>query len=138
MLLRPGEAAQAVGVKPSTLRVYAHRFSKLLSADARGEARLYCSRDVEVLRRARELIAGGFTYERALAQLGGQAPEPTAELSAVSIGLQALQQAVEAWRQLAEARADEIAELRAETRRLQEMLTAGTHLTPIPKARQPG
>jgi DNA-binding transcriptional MerR regulator len=148
---RPGEAAEAIGIKPSTLRVYVQRFGELLGDDAnaaeRDGGRLYTERDIDTLRRAKELIARGLTYERALAELrggagrrgrpGAERPMASAEPNPVVMGLQALEQAVEAWRQLAEARADEIAELRAELRRLQDMLiTGGTHLTPLPRARE--
>lgn len=136
-MLRPGEAADAIGIKPSTLRVYAQRFAPILSEDASAEPRLYSARDVELLRRARQLVARGLTYERALADLGGAPPRPT-DTSPLTLGLQALQQAVEAWRQLAEARADEIAELRAEMRRLQDLVTAGSRLAPVPKVRKQG
>jgi DNA-binding transcriptional MerR regulator len=144
--LRPGEAAEAIGIKPSTLRVYVQRFGELLSDDAnageRDGGRLYTERDVDTLRRARELIARGLTYERALAELrGGPSRRPRqvagGESNPVTLGLQALEQAVDAWRQLAEERADEIAQLRAELRRLQEMLVGGgTHLTPLPRVRE--
>jgi DNA-binding transcriptional MerR regulator len=147
---RPGEAAEAIGIKPSTLRVYVQRFGELLGDDAntgeRDGGRLYTERDVETLRRARDLIARGLTYERALAELAGPArrarrgaagPDARAEPNPVTVGLQALEQAVDAWRQLAEERADEIAQLRVELRRLQEMLVGGgTHLTPLPRARE--
>src|SRR5258708_40228302 len=76
-LLRPGEASEAVGIKPSTLRVYVQRFGELLSDDAaageRPGYRLYGTRDVELLGRAKELLGRGFTYDRAIAELRGHA-----------------------------------------------------------------
>jgi DNA-binding transcriptional MerR regulator len=140
-MLRPGEAAEAIGIKPSTLRVYVQRFADLLGEDATGAEghRFYSERDVETLRRARELIGRGLTYERAFAELRGgpvarsRRSEPI-EQSPVTIGLQALEQAVDAWRQLAEERANEISALRSEIQRLQEMLLGGSRLTPLPRA----
>jgi DNA-binding transcriptional MerR regulator len=140
-LLRPGEASKAIGIKPSTLRVYVQRFGELLSDDAKtseGDGhRYYSQRDIETLRRARELIRRGLTYQRALAELRGtptRSRRADPEANPVTIGLQALEQAVDAWRQLAEERANEIAALRADIRRLQEMLLAGSHLKPLPRA----
>src|SRR5262247_857249 len=56
VLYRPGEAGRAVGVKPSTLRVYVQRFSDLLSDDAtaaeRPGYRLFTERDVTLLKQA--------------------------------------------------------------------------------------
>jgi DNA-binding transcriptional MerR regulator len=145
--LRPGEAAAAIGIKPSTLRVYVQRFGDLLSGEAtagdREGHRFYSERDVETLRRARELIGRGLTYERAFAELRGGPPPrarraDNAEPSPVMVGLQALEQAVDAWRQLAEERANEIAGLRAEIQRLQEMLIGGSRLTPLPRVAERG
>lgn len=138
-MLRPGEAAEAIGIKPSTLRVYVQRFADLLGDDATAADghRFYSERDVETLRRAKELIARGLTYERAYRELRG-APRSkrveAADTTPVIVGLQALEQAVDAWRQLAEERANEIAGLRAEIQRLQEMLLGGSRLTPVPRA----
>jgi DNA-binding transcriptional MerR regulator len=144
-LLRPGEAAAAIGVKPSTLRVYVQRFGALLSDDAtageRPGYRFYTARDVELLKRARELLVRGFTYERAIAELRpgtAQATERQAGArrrrgGADGAGVEALERAVEAWRALAEERAAEIASLREEVRRLQELLI-GARRTPVPIA----
>src|SRR5438128_8389381 len=73
--MRPGEAGRAIGVKPSTLRVYAQRFAELLSEHATGSGdggyRVFTEEDVALLREARALLERGFTYERAAAQLRG-------------------------------------------------------------------
>src|SRR5581483_4448545 len=129
VLLRPGEAAAAIGIKPSTLRVYVQRFGELLSAEVasaeRPGYRLYTARDVELLRRAKEMLARGFTYERTAAELRPAARRRgrrTDDEAAENVGV--LQSAIAAWRGLAEERAAEIATLRDEVRRLQELLVA--------------
>ena len=128
VLYRPGEAGRMIGIKPSTLRVYVQRFSDLLSDDAtaadRPGYRLFTDQDVSLLKQARELLDRGFTYERAAAQLRGSRPvkrEPPARRAATS-DVAALESAVEAWKSLADARAAEVTELRAEVRALREML----------------
>src|SRR5262245_39788961 len=74
-VMRPGEAGRAIGVKPSTLRIYAQRFADLLSDDAAGSGhngyRVFSQQDVALLRQARELLERGLTYERAASQLRG-------------------------------------------------------------------
>ena len=117
-----------VGIKPSTLRVYVQRFGELLSDDAtaadRPGYRLFTDQDVSLLKQARELLDRGFTYERAASQLRGSRPakrEPARRAVATS-DVAALESAVEAWKALADARAAEVAELRAEVRALREML----------------
>ena len=74
-VLRPGEAGRAIGIKPSTLRIYAQRFADLLSEDAGGSGhngyRVFSQQDVALLRQARELLERGLTYERAASQLRG-------------------------------------------------------------------
>ena len=130
-LLRPSEAAARLGMAANTLRVYSTRFAALLSPSAarptagragRPGHRLYSSEDVTLLERARDLVAGGLTYEQALAQLrSGLTPTDPARLAAgvpasppeLAAYLTTLQQAVDAWRALAEERAREAAELRA-------------------------
>jgi DNA-binding transcriptional MerR regulator len=130
-----------VGIKPSTLRVYVQRFAELLSDDAtaadRPGYRLFTEQDVSLLRQARELLDRGFTYERAAAQLRGQRPArpsapprrtPTSDVAA-------LESAVEAWKALAEERAAEVAELRAEVRALREMVLGQRRPAPIARIR---
>src|SRR5437588_10167346 len=79
-LLRPGEAAAALGVRPSTLRVYVQRFGELLSDEVasaeRPGYRFYTTRDIEMLRLAKDLLARGFTYEQTLAQIRPTRAEP--------------------------------------------------------------
>src|SRR5438094_8452026 len=81
-VLRPGEAARAIGIKSSTLRVYAQRFADLLGEDAAGSGRsgyrVFAERDVAVLREAKALLERGFTYEDAAARLraAGHGAEP--------------------------------------------------------------
>jgi DNA-binding transcriptional MerR regulator len=142
VLYRPGEAGRMVGIKPSTLRVYAQRFAELLSDDAtaadRPGYRLFTEHDVELLRQARELLDRGFTYERAGAQLRGNGPaRPAAPPRRAGPGadVSALEGAVQAWRALAEERGAEVAELRAEVRALQEMLRGQRRPTPIARSR---
>ena len=130
-LLRPSEAAARLGMAANTLRVYSTRFAALLSPPAarptagragRPGHRLYSPEDVALLERARDLVAGGLTYEEALARLrSGLAPTDPARLAAgllssppeLAAHLTTLRQAVDAWRALAEERAREAAELRA-------------------------
>ena len=85
-LLRPSDAGRAIGIKPSTLRVYAQRFADLLSDDAvardRPGHRLYTAHDVALLRRAREYLDRGLTYERAAEELKAQAQTGRASPSA--------------------------------------------------------
>ena len=141
-VFRPGEAGQLIGVQPSTLRIYAQRFGELLGSDAAGTERVgyrfYTQADIDLLRRARELLARGFTYERTIAELRSSQEEDDAldrrrkrirstdsasthrstgggDLSAQ---LAVLEQAVNAWRALAEERATELAALREENRQL--------------------
>src|SRR5689334_17439287 len=139
-MMRPGEAGRAVGVKPSTLRVYAQRFADLLSDDAGGAGhngyRVFSDQDVALLRQARELLERGLTYEMAFSQLrgAGHAARPAAaprrrEPARGSEGevdgrMAPLEQAVQAWRALAEERAAEVSQLKQELRELQERLAA--------------
>ncbi|HEV8637719.1 MAG TPA: MerR family transcriptional regulator [Chloroflexota bacterium] len=152
VLYRPGEAGRAVGVKPSTLRVYVQRFSDLLSDDAtaaeRAGYRLFTERDVAVLKQARTLLGRGFTYERAAAELrqelGRTGPRPVRrELapprraeSALGEQLAALQEAVQAWKALAEERAGELARTREELRALRELAAAQHRAAPIVRRRR--
>ena len=126
VLYRPGEAGRMVGIKPSTLRVYAQRFAELLSDDAtaadRPGYRLFTDQDVTLLRQAKELLDRGFTYERAAAQLRGQRPARPAAPPRRAPDISALDSAVQAWKALADERASEVAELRAEVRALREVL----------------
>ena len=114
-----------VGIKPSTLRVYVQRFGELLSDEAtaadRPGYRLFTEQDVSLLRQARELLDRGFTYERAAAQLRGPRPAQ-ATPSRRAADLSALDSAVQAWKALADERAAEVAELRAEVRALRDLL----------------
>lgn len=154
-LFRPGEAGAAIGIKPSTLRVYAQRFTELLSEEATAEDRpgyrFYTQRDVEVLKKARELLDRGFTYERASAELRalglGPRERPTSrrerssrardEVSSdIQTNIALLERAVEAWRQLADERASEVAELREEVRQLRELLLAPRRPVALPRGRQ--
>jgi DNA-binding transcriptional MerR regulator len=151
VLYRPGEAGRAVGVKPSTLRVYVQRFSDLLSDDAtaaeRPGYRLFTERDVTLLKQARTLLGRGLTYERAAAELRGEAGhavgrpgrrEPAGRPVESGLGdqLAALQEAVQAWRALAEERAGEIAQLRAELRAMRELSAAQHRAAPVVRRRR--
>ncbi|MHB1131261.1 MAG: helix-turn-helix domain-containing protein [Chloroflexota bacterium] len=75
---RPAEAAAALGVPPSTLRLYSVRFGELLSSAAatpkersggRPGFRLYSDRDLDVLREGKVLLGRGLTYEESLLEL---------------------------------------------------------------------
>ncbi|HEY3107579.1 MAG TPA: MerR family transcriptional regulator [Chloroflexota bacterium] len=150
-VLRPGEAGRAVGVKPSTLRVYAQRFADLLSEDAGGSGhngyRVFSEQDVALLRQARELLERGLTYERAASQLrgAGHGSRPSAAPrrregarapdSGVDGRLAILEQAVQAWRALAEERAAEVRLLKQELRDLQERLALAQRAAPLTRAR---
>ena len=128
-LLRPGEAGRAIGIKPSTLRIYAQRFADLLTDDAaggQGGYRVFTEADVAVLRQAKTLLERGFTYERAAAELrpaastssGRRRERRAAPRDDVGDRLAILEQAVQAWRALAEERGAEIAALKQELREL--------------------
>ena len=148
-VMRPGEACRAVGVKPSTLRVYAQRFADLLSEDAGGSGhngyRVFTEQDVALLRQARELLERGLTYERAASQLrgAGHGARPLAAPrrrdgaadSDVGARLAILEQAVQAWRALAEERAAEVALLKQELRDLQERLALAQRAAPPSRTR---
>ena len=131
--IRPSEAARRLGVAPNTLRVYSSRFSSLLSSTAGaprasrsgGAAhRLYSPSDLEILDEAKGLLSTGLTYEQALSKLtarivgkedavarrrSGQFSRENPDLP----DLRTLQDALDAWRSLAEERGREVAELRA-------------------------
>lgn len=75
----PREVAGLLGVSSSTLRMYAARFHLLLSDRARGGVvetgsgfahRRYGADDVQLLRRAKDLLDAGLSYEATLGQLG--------------------------------------------------------------------
>jgi DNA-binding transcriptional MerR regulator len=151
---RPGEAGDAIGIKPSTLRIYAQRFADLLSEDAGGSGRngyrVFSEADVALLRQAKQLLERGFTYERAAAELRaagyGRTAEPAprrsprssaarVEEKAASEQLAILEQAVQAWRALAEERASEVAALKREVRELQERFGAARRPVPIARTR---
>jgi DNA-binding transcriptional MerR regulator len=147
-LLRPAEAAARLGIAANTLRVYSARFAALLgeaaarpSAGAGGRPghRLYSEGDLAVLARAHALVRGGATYERALDRLKGgaqaEARPPTDRSGrtgpgAADLQLTALQQAVEAWRTLAEERAREAEALRSRIAGLEAELAAARALPP--------
>jgi len=139
-LLRPAEVASRLRIAANTLRVYSVRFAPLLGDRAarptagpggRSGHRLYSEGDVVVLTRAHALVRGGATYEQALDRLrGGAWAEARPSLvrsgrtddGSAEVQLAALQQAVEAWRALAEERAREVAELRDRVARLEAVL----------------
>lgn len=77
-LLRPAEVCRRLAMPASTLRIYSTKFGELLSETARapvmgGEGRtgfrLYSSRDLLVLSRAKELLGQGLTYDQTLREL---------------------------------------------------------------------
>lgn len=78
--LSPAEVSELLGVSTSTLRTYAAKFDPLLSSGAHGGARgrgagynhrRYGTEDLEILRRAKELLDAGLSYDATLRQLGG-------------------------------------------------------------------
>ena len=146
-VFRPGEAGRLIGVQPSTLRIYAQRFGELLGSDAAGLERVgyrfYTQADIELLCRARELLARGFTYARTTEELRSSRDEEdamdrrrkrnrstdvgssqrTSTAGDATVQLAVLEQAVNAWRALAEERAAELATLREENRQLRGQLS---------------
>ncbi len=75
---RPAEAAAALGVPPSTLRLYSVRFGPLLSeaaahpverAGGRPGFRMYGEQDLALLREGKALLERGLTYDEALQEL---------------------------------------------------------------------
>ena len=140
-LLRPLEAAARLGIAANTLRVYSVRFAALLGdlaarpalgAGGRTGHRLYSEGDIAVLARAHALVGEGATYEQALDRLRGGA-QAEARPAAVRSGrtggsaeaqLAPLQQAVDAWRALAEERGREAEALRGRIAALEAELAA--------------
>lgn len=83
--LRPADAAKRLGLAQNTLRVYAARFTTLLGDSAarpplgpNGQPghRQYTERDLSVLRRAKQLVDRGLSYEQALTELERDSPRP--------------------------------------------------------------
>ncbi len=79
--LRPGAAAERLGLGVSTLRLYSVRFASFLSRAAarptstsggRTGFRSYDERDLKVLARARDLLSQGLTYEGAYGVLANE------------------------------------------------------------------
>ncbi len=124
-LLKPARAAEKLGMPPSTLRVYSTRFAELLSEsagkpppypDGKAGHRVYTSRDLAVLGKAKELLEQGLTYEQALeemraAGLGMRARPRSVSVSSAeavpappSATIEPLVRALESWRALAEER----------------------------------
>lgn len=75
----PREAARLLGIPPSTLRTYATEFATLLSTEAgpiitegsgRSRHRRYTDEDLVTLRRIKDLLEAGLSYEVARRQLG--------------------------------------------------------------------
>lgn len=143
-LLKPAEAAQRLGMPPSTLRVYSTRFADLLSESASNPPafpngkpghRLYTQRDLVVLGKAKELVDQGLTYEQSLEEMKAAglglrprpratthpASEPTAP-SGSGVSADLLGKAVESWRALAEERGRENALLRQRVESLEKNL----------------
>jgi DNA-binding transcriptional MerR regulator len=84
---RPSEAAEQLGIPPSTLRTYAFQFRAILSPEAGAEPpaagrgfrhRRYTEADLVVLRHAMLLLGDGLSYRAVLARLGRVAPGATA------------------------------------------------------------
>ena len=142
-LMRPGPAAARLGIAANTLRLYSVRFAACLSGTASAPRsagggvghRLYSAGDLAVLKRARELLASGLTYEEALARIRGEgagahssrrprtAPPLTGQRpEEPGANLVALQEAVDAWRALAEERGREAADLRQQVRGLEQLV----------------
>jgi DNA-binding transcriptional MerR regulator len=133
---RPAEAAHKLGIAANTLRVYAARFAPMLSRTARREGtgpghRQYTEEDLTILARAHHLLATGATYEQVRARLAGGPTVDTAtseepQTAEATTGLTAMQDAVAAWRSLAEDRAAEVAALRDRVNVLEQQLVALT------------
>jgi DNA-binding transcriptional MerR regulator len=90
-LSTPKEVASKLDISPSTLRAWSVKFAGILSENAnppkeasgRVGRRLYAPEDLAILARAKELLASGLTFERALTVLRTE-PEPgPAALAAV-------------------------------------------------------
>lgn len=140
-LLRPAEAAARLGIATNTLRVYSVRFASLLgdpaarpaaSVGGRPGHRLYSEGDLAVVARAHAHVEAGLTYEQALDRLRGGAQTETLlspgrsrrTVGVSDAGQASLQEAVDAWKALAEERAREVAELRGRVARLEAELEA--------------
>ena len=163
---RPAEAAEKLGLPASTLRVYSVRFGELLSegaseppptSEGKPGMRLYTAQDLGVLRRAKDLLGRGMTYDRAVSELreslpgarlrakspvaeetgraagAGVSPVQVESLVKVLVGaaMVEVEKIAGAWQRLAEERARENAELRTRVKELEARLQEGS-------ARRPG
>ena len=80
MKISPRQAAELLGVSPPTIRRWSNCFANSLSADAspeRGRHRHYTEEDIEVMAKAKELLASGLTYERVAQLLAVEAKGPS-------------------------------------------------------------
>ncbi len=77
-VFKPAEVCQRLGMPPSTLRIYSTKFAEVLSdsaarpavsADGKVGYRVYTGRDLVVLKKAKELLNQGLTYDQVLAEL---------------------------------------------------------------------
>lgn len=67
MKIWPKQAAELLGVSVPTVRRWANQFASSLSEGAspgRGRHRHYTEEDIEVLAKAKELLASGLTYDK--------------------------------------------------------------------------
>lgn len=146
-LLKPAEVGKRLGMPPSTLRIYSTKFAEVLSEGAarppvtsEGKVgyRLYTERDLVVLRKAKELLAQGLTYDQVLAELrlvvpgrvrsrgGAPAGEGEGELGGGGVGgermLAVLARAVASAERSAETCQTLVGEIRAEIGELKERI----------------
>lgn len=81
MAYRPGEVAKQLDIAPVTLRVWSNEFAAFLSdsaqrtlnAEGKANHRIYSDSDIATLKRAREMLSSGQTFDqvrRALSDAG--------------------------------------------------------------------
>ena len=115
MPFTPSQVAEMLDISPPTLRRWSKRFASSLSEGARpgqGRHRNYTHEDVEIMRRAKELLALGLTYEKVADILTVQPQrEEVLSLSVPEEGAGSLTQLQSGWVRAFQAIAQRDAEL---------------------------
>ncbi len=104
-MFTPRQTSQMLEIPPSSLRRYVRTFEAFLSASVtqRTRGRRFTARDIDVLRRARELLSTGRSFEETAALLqvvDGDPSNNEAALSLVPSISKALTEAVDSARML--------------------------------------
>ena len=135
-----GKVAQEIGVTSQTIRSWSSRFSKWLTPEAShlGQTRYFTNEDVELLKAVAHFRSLNLSYNEVADKLESGAhlaleevtaeppPEPPTALitmEQVRAMISPLAAAADEWRAIALERAQEVASLREENRRLRQELT---------------